>query len=266
MNEAQVIEYIRKYWGAEHLPLEWREIDYKAVLKRVVADFTEGASTGRRFVRIAGQSGSGKTSQILPAVEEYFKLREASPVLVAARRFVPYHPFYKEILAEYGEENIRENTNDFSVILMFLTLRELISRGYDLILDVTLLDPMFEGALMNMLTAEGYENLMMMSAVSKEISDGFISQREVSSRRVVAKHTSEEFWRATKEALKFYEQFYGDLRVVLWSAFDLQPVYDGEISGASAVLGKYWGVREMPEGAPSEEELRRAKVEWVRGI
>jgi len=264
---AKMMEYMRAHWPSR-VKKEWQVSDemYPEIVKKVVRDWTVGATRKRKFFRIAGQSGSGKTTQLLPAVEVWFAEQECRPVLVAARRFVEYHPFAREIEAEYGKENIREKTNEVSTILMFLTISELIREGYDMILDVTLLDPLVESFLTDLLAGAKYEMWMSFVAVSREISDGFIAKRQGKLGRVVAKSTAAEFWRATELALAFYASKYSKMRVLIWNAWDKLPVFDGCMGDARAlrVVRKYWKIVKMPMMV-NEKELALSKIEYVRG-
>ena len=269
---SKIMEYMRTHWPSVVKP-EWRVSDemYPEIIRRVVADWTKGATRGRKFFRIAGQSGSGKTTQLLPAVEVWFAEQECKPVLVAARRFVEYHPFAKEIEAEYGSANLREKTNEVSTILMFLVLQELIGRGYDVILDVTLLDPLVEDFLASELMGAKYEMRMSFVAVSKEISDGFIAKRQgggggkKEGGRVVAKSTAAEFWRVIDGALQFYAGKCPKMKILIWNAWDREPVFDGRVGDARAVrlARKYWKILEVPRRG-DEEELALRKVEYMR--
>ena len=262
-EEGKIFQYMRVHWPSM-VREEWQvgDDEYPRILERVLADFTEGATLGRRMFRIAGQSGSGKTSQLLPGVEEWFDVREASPVLVAARRFVKYHPYEKEILEEYGRENIRKMTDEFSTILLFLTIKALIAKGYDIILDVTFLDVAVEEILMRMLVSGEYEVQTTMVAVSRDISDKHIKKR---SGRVVAKKTADEFWRATGEAMQFYAEKFPENRIILWNAWDVSPVYDGEFKGCLDIWRKYIEIVTFPENGVDEEKLREGKVRYFRG-
>ncbi|MDR0979812.1 MAG: zeta toxin family protein [Candidatus Nomurabacteria bacterium] len=254
---AQLDAYNRAHWGASDLPDEWRHYDYQAILQKVLADFTPNKTQNHHFLRIAGQSGSGKTTQLLPAADAYFAKRGLAPVIVAARLFVDYHPHLTEIKAEFPPEKLRELTNEFSVSLMFLTLAALIQQGYDIILDVTLLDPFIERTLMQLLAAHKYTSRIFLLAVSKTISDQFIAKRQ---GRVVNTATAEEFWHATHKALEFYGVEFHEIPITVWSAFDLQPIYNGPISNALTLVYKYQAINELPSTYPSEPELLAAKV------
>ncbi len=166
--DAKIMAYMRGHWPSDVRP-EWRVRDeeYAGLVERVVNDWTEEADRERKFLRLAGQSGSGKTTQLLPIAEEMMP----RSVLVAARKFVQYHPYVTEIENEYGKENLRRKTDEFSTIMMFLTLKMLIEKGFNIILDVTLLDVAVESVLVNLLKKENYDARMMMVALAREISD-----------------------------------------------------------------------------------------------
>lgn len=257
--DKQIMTYMRTHWPSK-VKKEWRITDqmYPTILQKILKDFTKNATKNHQFFRIAGQSGSGKTTQLLPAVEAYFKSRSQQPILIAARLFVPYHPFADQIKTAYGAENLRTKTNEVSTILMFLTLKSLIKDGYDIILDVTLLDPLVEAALMQMLESAKYQTRLTLVAISKEISDQFIGKR----RRKVAKSTAAEFWRATHLALDYYAKNHPKMPTTIWSAWDKQPIYDGPIGDKKAIqtIKKYQQIINLPPETPTEDDLRQAKI------
>lgn len=258
----KIASYMRTHWPSEVKP-EWRISDemYPKILEKILADFTKNATTTKHFFRICGQSGSGKTSQLLPAVNAYFANRQERPILVAARLLAPYHPFADQIKAEYGTENFRKKTDEVSTILMFLTLRALIAKGYDIILDVTLLDPLVESTLMQMLEAKKYTTRLTMVAIAKEISDQFIGKRK---NRRVAKSTANEFWRVIRLALDYYAKNHPKMPATIWNAWDLSPIYDGPIGNTKALqtIEKYWSITTLPT-TPDEAKLRQAKIAYL---
>lgn len=253
----RVVEYMRAHWPST-VKSEWqvKDDEYAKILLKVLEEWTKEARIGRKFVRIAGQSGTGKTSQLLPAVQAWFG--EERPILVAARKFVQYHPFVEELRAEYGEADLRKKTDEFATIMMFLTLHALMQKGYDIILDVTLLDKRMEEILVGWLKNGGYEIWMTMVAVSPRISEKWLSKRVWRH----SKATEDEFQRATGGALEFYAQKLPDMRVVLWSAWDLQPVYDGAAEKALEVWKKYMEIDEVKEDVDTEV-LKEAKIKYL---
>lgn len=254
----QIIKYMKSHWPSEVKP-EWQVglKDYPAILKKVLADFTLAATKHRRLIRLAGISGSGKTTQILPAVEAYCEKNSYEPILMAARRFVEYHPFYQEIKDYYGDENLRKNTDEFATIMLFLTLSELIKGGYDIILDVTLLDPEMEAILLKLLKAGNYEMLILMIAVSPTVTEKYLEGR-------AWRHTKEtelEFIRATSHALEFYANNSPETRIILWSVYDKPPVYDGPIKDCLPIFNDYSSRDELP--ASDDDTRREAKINYL---
>ncbi len=257
---AQIVAYMKAHWPSA-VKEEWQvDVDeYMEIAKKVVAEWSEKATFEGEFVRITGQSGSGKTSQLLPAVGAYFDKKGKRPVLVAARKFVEYHPFFKEIVVEYGEKDLRKMTDEFATIMMFLALKGLISLRCDLILDVTLLDPKMEAILMKMLGEREYSFWMCLIAVSPEITAQFLEKREWRH----TKETEDEFVRATQVALKFYADNFGEMNIVMWNVWGKEPIFDGKIKDALKVWQKYEGMTKIPEEY-DKDEIREAKIEYLK--
>ena len=255
----KIVGYMKAHWPSK-VKDEWQVslAEYPVILKKVLADFTVDKSRGKNFVRVAGLSGSGKTTQILPAVEAYMEEQHLNPVLVAARRFVKYHPHYQEILDFYGEENLRKMTDEFSTIMMFMVLKALMRQGYDIVLDVTLLDPEMEGILLGFL--KDYKAMMLMIATSPAVTEHFLASRKWRHTR----ETEEEFIRATHKALEFYAEKVPEMRIILWSVYDLEPVYDGAVVGCLGVFADYSSRTELP--AKDDEARREAKCKYLRTI
>lgn len=254
----QVIAYMKAHWPSTVKP-EWQVqlSEYPAILQQVIADFTVAATKNHQLIRIAGLSGSGKTTQILPAVDAYCVKNNLTPILVAARRFVAYHPHYQAIKDFYGEENLRKLTDEFSTIMLFLTLSELIKNGYDIVLDVTLLDPAIEGILLKLLTDNQYNFTILMIAVSPAVTEHFLSGRTWRHSRA----TEQEFIRATKKALEFYTTNAPNTHIILWSVYDKLPVYDGPISGCLDVFADYSAREALP--AQDDDARRAAKIAYL---
>lgn len=258
---AQVVSYMKAHWPSPVKP-EW-QVDlasYPQILQKIIADFTLNKTKNREFIRIAGLSGSGKTSQILPAVEAYNQKKQISPILVAARKFVTYHPFKKDIEEYYGVENLRKNTDEFSTIMMFLVMDALTKAGYDIVLDVTLLDPVVEQILIQMLEQNHYQKLLLMIATSPTVTEHFLGSRGWRH----TKATEQEFIRATKKALAFYAENTPDLRTIFWSVYDLLPIYDGPVKDSLTIFQDYSNRTKLPK--PDDDARREAKIKYLLSI
>lgn len=257
----KVVSYMKSHWPSKVKP-EWQVdlAEYPKILKTVVEDLTLSATKNRHFIRIAGLSGSGKTTQILPAVEAYCKKNSFEPILIAARRFVKYHPHYEEIKEFYGDENLRKMTDEFATIMLFLTLSELIKGGYDIVLDVTLLDPEMENILLTLLKAGNYETLFLMIAVSPTVTEKFLSGRAWRHSR----ETELEFIRATSKALEFYVDNAPEFRIIIWSVYDKPPVYDGPIKDCVSIFTDYSNRTDLPK--KDDDARREAKINYLQLI
>lgn len=255
----KTLEYAKTHWPSQVKP-EWQvEIDeYLSILKKILADFTKAATKNHQLIRIAGLSGSGKTTQLLPAAMECCDKNKITPVLVAARRFVEYHPHYQEIKDFYGEANLRKMTDEFSTIMMFMALKALMETGYDIILDVTLLDQNVEQILLAF--GKDYQKLFLMVAVSPEITEHFLAGRDWRHTR----ETEAEFIRATTKALEFYAAAAPATRIILWSVYDELPIYDGAISGCLETFTEYSACTTPPHRDAAR--LRQAKAEYLRQV
>ena len=254
----KIIKYMKAHWPSEVKP-EWQVglAEYPTILQKVVADFTLSATKNHRLIRLAGISGSGKTTQILPAVEAYCEKNGFEPILMAARKFVEYHPHYQEIKDFYGDANLRKMTDEFATIMLFLTLSELIKGGYDIVLDVTLLDPEMEGILLSLLKAGNYEMLLLMIAVSPTVTEKYLAGRAWRH----TKETEQEFIRATAKALEFYTNNAPDLRIILWSVYDKPPVYDGPIKNCLNIFDDYSSRATLPK--KDDDARREAKIKYL---
>ena len=255
---TKIITYMKAHWPSAVKP-EWQVSleEYPVILQRVLADFTPSATQNHRLIRIAGVSGSGKTTQILPAVEAYCDKHRYQPILVAARRFVEYHPHYQAIKDYYGAENLRKMTDEFATILMFLALSTLLKAGYDIILDVTFLDPEIEAILLKFIKTEGYTMLVLMIAVSPAVTEQFLKGRTWRH----SKETEQEFIRATSKALQFYAQNAPDIHIILWSVYDQPPVYDGPVKDCLTVFEDYSSREDLP--AKDDDARRAAKIKFL---
>lgn len=257
----EVVKYMKSHWPSRVKP-EWQVdiSEYPTILGRALQDLTEGATNNRQLIRIAGLSGSGKTTQILPAVEAYCDNHDLHPVLVAARCFVEYHPHYQEIKEFYGDSSLRKMTDEFSTIMLFLSITELIKHGFDIILDVTLLDPKMEGILLKFLQEGKYDMILLMIAISPSITENFLKGRAWRH----TKETEAEFIRATTNALSFYAKNAPEYRIILWSVYDQLPIYDGKIKNSLDIFTEYSSRTDPPKD--DDDARREAKIDYLKKL
>jgi Excinuclease ATPase subunit len=267
----KLIAYSQAHWHADIVPDSWQVKieDYPALLELIIKDLTRGKAPKKVFVRIAGQSGSGKSTQLLPAVQAMFEKQKIDPILLAARLLVPYHPYAKDIEAKFGHHNLRENTNEFTSAMLGIVTRELIRLGYPIILDVSFFNLSLDRMLAAQLNSYGYDSSIQMVATSKEISDTFIAKRakastHVEKNRLVNAHTSIVFFKSTIDALNMLSNDHPDTQITLWSAWDKLPIYDGRVGDSEmlAIYQKYLKITKIPNKT-DEEALRVAKVKHL---
>ncbi len=254
----QIIKYMKAHWPSKVKP-EWQvDIkDYPKILAKIIPDFTMAATKNHHLIRIAGVSGSGKTTQILPAVEAYCDKNNFAPILMAARRFVEYHPHFQEIKDYYGDENLRKMTDEFATIALFLTMAELLKGGYDIILDVTLVDPEIEAILLELIKTFQYKMLILMIAVSPSVTEHFLEGRAWRH----TKETEAEFIRATSKALQFYSDNAPNIHIILWSVYNKPPIYDGPIKGCLSIFDDYSTRDTLPK--KDDDARREAKINYL---
>lgn len=208
------------------------EIIIKTALK-IYNDDKKTYSKNKIIHRLCGQSGAGKTTQLLPAIKKALSLNKRKAKIIAVRNFAKYHPFYKELLNLFDKKDIREKTNSFALKCLFITLYKYIEDGYEIIYDVTLLNEKYEQLLNDILEKNGYTQTFNILAVNKKISDKNILKRQNDIKnfeyaRSINNNSSLFFYKNLKKSLKYLSQNLNCYAIV-WTSFFLYPVYFGNI-------------------------------------
>ncbi|GHS92879.1 hypothetical protein AGMMS50276_01840 [Synergistales bacterium] len=261
-----VMKFAGCVWHVDGVPQNLSAIDYESIADKAFNDLTKGKTHAKLLIRLAGQSGSGKTTQLLPAALEMFKTRRVAPIHVAVRVFAPYHPFYDEI-ERMDKSRIRENTNEFALVLLFMTTLRFIRNDYPVILETNLLDQSFEEGITTLLLEKGYEFDIHLLAVSKTISDSFIEKRAAHSLceggRYVSEKSSDYFYNSIPVAIEYLRAKCPKAGIVIWSAFDAAPVFVGRV-GDDEAMDTLQKCRESkaPLRVLEESDLLRGKKDW----
>lgn len=230
--------------------------------KKVFNDITEGKTQMKKLYRLCGQTGSGKTTQLLTSVEKITGEQNLSPVVLGVRSCAEYHPDYESFKQNFPAGELREKTNGFALKCMGYVFKLLIENGYMVLLDITLLDPVFEGYVLSLLQENDYDVEYHILAVNREISDSFIIKRMNSTGRVIYKSSADYFYKILPVGLKYICENDNANTCYIWNAFDLEPVYYGKISGC---FDKFIDAQsEIRELVYSEEELRNSKYETIK--
>ena len=146
-NYKKVIEYAKT--------TSWKddtEIDVIiSQAHKVFEDISKDKTKKKMLYRLCGQTGSGKTTQLLTSVEEFIDEQKLNPVVLGVRSCAEYHPNYEYFKQNFPAGELREKTNGFALKCMSYVLKLLIENGYMILFDITLLDPIFEQYVLNLL-------------------------------------------------------------------------------------------------------------------
>lgn len=245
------------------------DIDERTVFDIAKNNFEKlsaGKTKNKFLLRLAGQSGSGKTTQLLPASNALFEKHQMNPIHFAVREFATLHPNYSEIVEKFGKKEMREKTNGFALKCLLVSLAFAIEQGYDILFEVTLLSHEFEDFVLNLISKNNYNALFFMLAVNKEISNLFIERRKAASsgaeaNRVVYKSSSNYFDIAISDDVEYFSKVHGDFHVVIWNAYNFLPVFDGKFKDCQI---KFFEAKKITSHEfADEQQLRDAKIDYV---
>ena len=144
----------------------------KKIYEQIIAHKTRK----KVLYRLCGQTGSGKTTQLLACVEKVINEQQLNPVILGVRSCAEAHPQYEYFKENFPSGELREKTNGFALKCMSYVLKLLIENGYMVLLDITLLDPIFEEYVLSLLKENSYVVKYHILAVNKTISDSFIKK------------------------------------------------------------------------------------------
>lgn len=182
------------------------------------------------FIRTAGQCGSGKTTQLLPAIQQ--NLPTDNYIHLAVRMFAKLHPYYNNLLNEYGEGLIREKTNGFALLCLFKALEILIENKYNVFLEMTILDSVFEEYINKIAKKQNYSILFNTMAIPFEISNFLANKRtkesEIEKNRIIPCETLNYFYNVLPLGIAsivnnsniFDDKDY----FIIWNIFQPKPV------------------------------------------
>ena len=226
----KVISRARELWPGEDF-----SADFDALAARAAADLSRGATRGRRLLRLCGQSGSGKSSQLVPMAAEYSRLAGRAPVHIAVGHFVKYFPNFTG-LAEADPAGLREKTNCFALCLMMPAILRLCADGFDIILELAMLEPLFENLILD--AAADYDVRVFGIVCPREVSDANIARRAAETGRMVNASSADYFWNSYAPGFGAWRKRRPAAACVLWSASEAGPVFDGPLADSIAAFAK----------------------------
>ena len=183
------------------------------------------------LLKLGGQSGSGKTTQLLPSISEAIDSKY-DYIHIAVRSFAKYHPQYNELLEKHGESLIREKTNGFALLCLFAVAEKLIKNKFNILFEVTLLDPDFEEYFAKLAKNYGYKIIYNILSIPLEISNGWIIDRlnnsEHEKNRIVSQANIDFFYNilplAIERIIDLKDVFNSTDYMVLWNTIESNPI------------------------------------------
>lgn len=218
------------------------------------------------FIRITGQSGSGKSSQLLPAVQE--ALKDRNYIHLTIGKFAIFHPNYEKLQKEIPDM-AREKTNGFALRTMLFLFEYCVENNISIVLDFSLLDADFEIYLLTLVKSKKYTVQMHAMSVPQQVSDNLIAHRWQETHRCVtentARYTFDMLPRSLEKILDF-KGFSEKDKIVLWSLCFTEPIICTNFSDRSVLdlLKKY----RSPEYSHlvDFEKLLQVKTLWMKNF
>lgn len=184
-------------------------------------------------IKFGGQCGSGKTTQLLPSIANALtKYDNDNYIHLAVRLFAKYHPNYEQLLKTYGQGLIREKTNAIALSYMFVIMERLIKNGYNVLCEVSLLDPVFEEYFIKLAKLYKYNIIYNIISVPFEISNMLANNRTkhngYENGRIMPKDTLDYFNNilpfGVKQIIENKIEFNKNDYFILWNIFNDKPL------------------------------------------
>ena len=237
----------------------------KIPLDKIISHFEKDLISQKSpfLIRIAGQSGSGKSSQLVPAIESALKDKEYIKINVGA--FAPFHPNYEKWQASCPDQ-MREKTNGFALRALVMFYKHCILNQVNIIFDMTLLEPEIDIYLMTLAKKMNYKIQTHVLCVPRKISDLFIHLRQLKTGRFVKPSSSRYFFNALAPCLSaLTKSKLFDLKdtLILWSHYLTYPIQKTHLANPSVMrlLTQY---RQGPFCIKNPKTLLKAKKKWIK--
>ena len=183
------------------------------------------------LLKLGGQSGAGKTTQLLPSLSEAID-GNFDYVHIAVRSFAKCHPYYDEFIEKYGDGLIREKTNGFALLCLFAVAEKLIKNKFNILFEVTLLDPDFEEYFIYLAKKYNYKIIYNILSVPLETSNLWIKTRlqnsKIEKNRIVSQNSIDFSYNTLSPALtrivSLKDIFNDNDYIILWNIQDKEPI------------------------------------------
>lgn len=276
----EILDFVYKRWkneDGENGVYDSKSEEFNKIVNEAFQDLTKDVKNTEKIpylIRIAGQAGSGKTTQLMPAIKNNLDAMNKDYILVAVRLFSKYHPNYDELLKKYGSSLIREKTNGFALILLIKVIEKLIKGKYNILFEVTLLEPEFEEYIVKLSKENNYRLIYNILSIASELSNKWIEKRQKNSikesNRVVFKSSSSYFYeilpKAVEKLYKIRNNFNKNDYIVMWNAIDKLPCLCTNIFDENVLitLNKYRKMTNIIED--DEYNLLNHKVNFYKNF
>ena len=236
-------------------------------LDQIVSTFQKNLTPSEKpfLIRVAGQSGSGKSSQLTPAIQTALKNKTFIKINVGA--FAPFHPQY-DVWQKSCPDQMREKTNGFALRALVMFYKHCILNRISTLFDMTLLEPEIDLYLMTLAKKMGYKIQTHVLCVPRKISDLFIHLRQLKTGRFVKPSSSDYFFNALApclSALTHSDLFNTEDKLILWSHYLTYPIQKTHLNNPAVMklLEKY---RRGPLCVKNPKVLLKAKKKWMKKL
>ena len=212
--------------------LEFENKYFNTIIDNCVKELTQNKKSVEKpfLIRLGGQCGSGKTTQLLPAIKE--NLKDDNYIHLAVRLFANKHPYYNKLLDEYGQGLIREKTNGYALLCLFKALEILIQNKYNIFLEMTILDPSFEEYINKLAKKYNFSVLFNVMSVPFEVSNYLVEERRLNSglekNRIMPKDTLNFFYNilplGIENIIKNANIFDKNDYFIMWNMLESKPI------------------------------------------
>ncbi|MBE6449108.1 MAG: hypothetical protein E7013_00175 [Alphaproteobacteria bacterium] len=234
-------------------------------IDEIITAFKEKITTSKKpfLFRVAGQSGSGKSSQIVPSLQE--ALKKYQYVKISVGDFAPFHPKY-DIWKKTDSSTVREKTNGFALKALVLFYKHCIENRVNVLLDMTLLEPEIDIYLMGLAKNMNYQIHTHLLCVPKKVSDSFIRQRQKQTGRYVKPSSYNYFFKALNRCLKALIRsglFDTNDKLILWSHYTNYPIKQTHLKNpvSTCILQKY---QEGNFKIKNPKKLLKTRIKWMK--
>ena len=266
LQDSSFITLEKRAFGAIQriFPCETELLD-KIPLEKIVQYFEKDLIPQEHsfLIRVAGQSGSGKSSQIVPALE--YALQNKNYIKINVGAFAPFHPNYAK-WQQNCPDQMREKTNGFALRALVMFYKHCILNKVNIVFDMTLLEPEIDLYLMTLAKKMNYKIQTHVLCVPRKISNLFIHLRQLKTGRIVKSSSSDYFFNALAPCLKALTSsnlFTLKDTLILWSHYLTDPIQKTHLNNPSVMrlLGHY---RQGPLCIKNPKTLLQAKKKWMK--